>query len=428
MDPPRESFISGQRAEQGLPATTSNVASNHSTDSGYSSLSGTPKSPSSGNQVESVTADIQSIKPAASTPTFSLGLFKRKEKIAPILGEEIDEPTREKFNAIKPRFERLLLEHVRTWQRPGTEHQPMSTRPMMMGTSKEDASPHIVIFCQSEQKSLIRRFVKQDIVQALFETGNIGERPFRVVVVGNAPRLRFTVQVLADTPGRAPHRSSPTLCGRPISFLHSSGQTRNCTFGGIIKVLTRAGDVQLYGITAGHALHDLGTDIKPNEEDYKTGLNDGNIASDLEGDESDVELDLSPCWTSLPMKDETSGVQSWNFDAPVVIGTILNPANAQRHGTGAGSAKKYYDWALFETVEYEMNEIQLDRKAMITVTKREPGYTGTRPVYILSGSTDCKVGELRAEPGSILLGPGQEFVETYLVAVKRENGKPDYLT
>ncbi len=73
-----------------------------------------------------------------------------------------------------------------------------------------------------------------------------------------------------------------------------------------------------------------------------------------------------------------------------------------------------------------MNKLGFDNKANITLSKKLPGATGTRPVVMLSGS-GIKKGRLLAERGRILLGRGEEFVDSYMLIVDADLGMVAHL-
>ena len=306
----------------------------------------------------------------------------------------------------------------------------MATRLMMMGTSREDAGTHIAVFCQPEQRDLIQRFVKSDDVKSMCQPSEPGVPSFKVAVIGNAPRLRLQksfIDVVTDVAHTIPGAQVETLCGVPISFQHRSGQKMNATFGGIIKVLTKDGEIRHYGITAGHALQQFENEIPVTEEVGGAACEPSEPADGqkekpgLEADDSD-EIELDPFMINGPHRLETqTEPESWSFYNPVVLGSIIIHPTDESIPEGL-FPRQCYDWALFETAVYEMNKIPTDKKARIVLSKRSPGSTGNRSVFMIGGSHGLRTGQLSSGPSRILVGTGEEFVDAYLMTMDNMPG------
>jgi hypothetical protein len=148
------------------------------TDCGYSSQGGSP--------ADKVQPDpIRDRVPAFLFP-LSAQLHKRKTPFFDLAPKSSDT---DRFMAIRPQFERLLLEHVRKSQKKGQTHLPMSTRLVMMGSTKEDASPEIVILCHATQKSAIKKFAKKEIITSICQASDSEANPFGITVIGQAASL-----------------------------------------------------------------------------------------------------------------------------------------------------------------------------------------------------------------------------------------------
>ncbi|KAH8898846.1 hypothetical protein GQ53DRAFT_836861 [Thozetella sp. PMI_491] len=406
-------------------------SSNSSIDSGYSSQSAsTNGTPNTTPNSKLPAAKKTSISRDSPIPFPLTGLRKQKAAaVAPILDKEIDEPTRRRFAAIQPSFERLLLEHMRSSKRPGATYKPMSTRLVMMGVPGQDPSPYIVVFCQPEQRDSVRRFAKQGIVKDLCGEGEAGVRPLKVTVIGTAPRLRVAISVTADA-ARLGDAALRTLCGTPIRLIHPSGSKSTATFGGIVRILTATGEIRLYGLTAGHVLAGLEDLSATFSSDTCTGQQDNNVQPRLklasrpstklsddpdeeESDEgSDDDLDLNLSCEQLGM-DLESQSRPWAFVDSLELGTVIYPNLPL--SLNQDSFQHDYDWALFETNLYELNYLPSDRRARVVLTERTPGRTGNRAVSMISASAGVKRGQLLSEAGRIIIGSGEEFVDAYMV-------------
>ncbi|KAI0189563.1 hypothetical protein EV127DRAFT_105173 [Xylaria flabelliformis] len=393
------------------------------TDSGYASLSTTP-SEKSLDRSESI----------PRSPIISL-LFSKKKKVF-FSDKPTDQPTRDRFRAIQPSFEKLLLEEIRGHQKPGTRYKPISTRLAMMGVSENDAQPHIAIFCQPEQKRLIQAFVKKDIVVDIYRPKGPSAPAFEVVVFGNAPRLRFSksnTEVVTDA--RYLLATPETLCGIPISFQDPTGQRRNATFGGLIKVVTANGSIELLGMTAGHLVHQWDHD---SDEDMLDAINsqnalpaspsafeddDGSFVDDItdinetnEDEFNEYELDFVP-FGELPgaLIEDRTGL--WDFRNLTILGELIDISKDDT----ICSNGRYYDWAIFQPVPYRMNLVPANPKAELRICDKRPGAIESQPVIVLSSSTGCTAGTISSEPGRLLLG-GEEFIDAFMLTMSEGQG------
>jgi hypothetical protein len=212
-------------------------------------------------------------------------------------------------------------------------------------------------------------------------------------------------------------------------------------------MVSKSGHIVLYGITAGHALQDLGQPEQdlvlahlchggcsvPAQENEGIGIESSVVVKgehrehedESEDEDSDLDADLDP---GLFQSSDSAqqGSDAWSlpvthrkFEAPTVIGSVLKPLLVRSKDVPA----EYYDWALFETSEYAGNKIAFMNKASIRLSTRGPGNMGVRPVAIMSG-TGSKKGRLLPEPGRILVGPGEAFVETHMLTVDDPASKP----
>ncbi|KAI1077796.1 hypothetical protein F5B20DRAFT_572029 [Whalleya microplaca] len=380
------------------------------TDSGYSSQSTTPNE-----------KPLAKTKPnpfhAARIPSL---LFKKKK--VSFIDKEIDDPTRERFRTIQFHFEELLLRQMRAQQKPAM----------------------MVVLCQSTHENLIQVFVKQKIVTDICRPDVLGVPSFEVVVLGNAPRLHVAgldIEVITDPERIYARAHRNTLCGVPISFQDHGGQQQNATFGGIIKIVAANGEMKLFGMTAGHVLHQW-VHRETMQQDNMTFLEDhqpsalsreGILAHGNDTQSVDTyELDMDGIEVGVEQFADNNSHEailnvqdpSWEFKDITVLGHIVDTTKGDRRC----STRKCYDWALFQPTVYEMNQIPIngmEGKAQLSVARKRPGATGTRPVFVLSGSTGCKMGCLLSDPGRILLDDGAEFVDCFMVMVTDCSGIHD---
>lgn len=386
------------------PSSASTVTGFEGTkDSGYSSQSTTPSNYSSAG--------------GKNNNLFSSILFPQKK---PLFNVNVDEATEERFKIVQAHFEKLLLEYVREHQTVGAKYKPMSTRLIMIGTSSSDAVPHLVVFCQPKQKRLVEQFATSHIIKDICQPQDPGVPSFKIKVIGKGPKLRLKssqVEVTVDNDIPIWHRD--TLCGTPIQFMRLCDK-RNATFGGIIKVVTEKGDVKLYGITAGHAVEEW--DNNEFESSLEATDDHGDDTEQQTPEDSDMDMDLFMI-DIPPEVGSGDGKESWHFAEPLVLGSVITHASAATTDA-IHHNDQCYDWALFETSVYKSNHLPyylVPEIPEVVLSQREPGTTGDRSIYMISGS-GFKRGQLTSTPGRILLGSGEEFVTTYMLTIHDERG------
>jgi hypothetical protein len=363
--------------------------------------------------------------------------MKRKKHVT-ISQEKPDEAMKTRFATIQPSLEKLLLNRILASQKAGTKYKPIATRLIMMGEPGQKPSPHIVIFCQPEQKDIIQRLAKSEIIKDLCRPTEIGGSCFQISITDNAPRLRAAL-VSAEAARIAPSPQRTTMSGVPICLEVPGASVRKATFGGIIKLSFKgASDVRLYGITAGHMLLDLEDDSVADYEVVSQQMpNDGDeeiqqaaerseaddVTTDVGSEQTDVYLIEFYMVEPDIVQEMSEEVTAWDFGEPespekTLLGNVVSPENAEK-----GTQKCDYDWVLFETSEYELNKLPCDGKATIILTHKEPGNTDDRPIYMVSGSSGVKEGTLSSESGRILLGSGREFVDAYMITIDSGTGE-----
>ncbi|KAI5917053.1 hypothetical protein F4810DRAFT_94876 [Camillea tinctor] len=406
-----------QKAARSIPSRRPiGTTTDSFTDSSYSSQSTTPSRRQTG----------------CSSKPFTL--LHKKKNIC-LIEKPIDQKVRDRFKEVQPHFERLLLEEMRIHQKPGTRYKPMSMRLAMMGISVEDASPHVVVLCHPDHRGYVQAFVKKEIVVDIFQPRDSNVPSFEVAVIGNAPRLRLAVsniEVLTNAENILTEGIGNTLCGIPISVQHPNRQQKNATLGGLIKIVTAAGDIEVLGMTAAHAVHQDQDDndgvshlidIQEYEKSQTSSLisdlqettfrDDTEQYNEAEGD-TDIEEDDEVEYL-VPISEEPSeGIldaenELWKFVNPTPVGKVIEIPVDKRYNY------KDYDWALLQPIKYMMNHIPGDEwKAQLWVSQRRPGATGRTNVIVLSGIAGYKLASISAEPGRVLLG-GEEFVDSFMM-------------
>lgn len=399
------------------------IASDYGTDSGYATREGSRVSDTN------TPAPSDSGKSLGGSVSFlSLGKKLERKKKIPFPDLPIDPSATKRFVAIQPHFEKLLLEHVSKSQKRGARLSPMSTRLLMIGQSKEDAVAEIVIFCQREQHPSMKQFAKQETITKMCQSNIPGEQSFKIAVIPEAPRLRTMfvegeVMVVSDKI-LFRGREKESLCGARISLLGTSGQQRNATCGGLIKVVMENEKINFYGMTAGHVLHDLRDADDTGSSDAGTDneyIGDYDVVDD-DDDDDEFEIDLGPfmtrSFTNAHPPNPPAEFRAWEFENPLTIGRIIEPI------TLLSEAANSHDWALFKLVSangYWINTLPTGPDAKMTISNDAPGKTAGRPVYMIVGGT-VKKGSLSSSSSRILVGPSQVFVDAYTITFEGKDG------
>ncbi|KAH9884849.1 hypothetical protein F4778DRAFT_799423 [Xylariomycetidae sp. FL2044] len=249
--------------------------------------------------------------------------------------------------------------------------------------------------------------------------------------------------------------SGATLCGTTIYFEWPDGQRRKTTFGGIIKVVTSRGHIELYGLTVGHVLN-YGEETSATDS---TDMSDSTIPSGSSDQEeitdSQAAVTDSPTMTfegfnaptatenflldrclavirhptksptvkqsageediqDLPYpynSDTHEGVpeEEWSVIEPTILGRVYKTSDQM--------ARHLHDWTIFETSILEINRIPLGSQALLRLSTTKPGQTGSRSVWLVKSSGGYPSGQLLAWSAHLLLGHSGIFVETYLIKV-----------
>lgn len=423
---PHAIMTSGEPAGTSPLCVSSGANTESFNDSGYNTQATSPN----GRASESAKSSWYRSSPISS-------LFGKRE--IKLIAREVDELALERFKAIQPDFEQFFLVQIRANRRSGVRYAPMSIRVAMMGTSDEDARPYIVILCEASLKPLIQGLIKQDVIANLCEPGELGVPSFKIVVHGNAPRLRFSesdIDVVADTTCIYGRSRENTFCGIPISFRLPNGQRQHATFGGIIKVTTISGDIELLGMTAGHVLHQSDDDSKHTSSIESASIRDNQSDAlypeefqfhghDVQRtviyeDDDDIEVDIEPLTPSESSTSTLASSARWDFEHTTMLGNIIDvmESNGQRN------LRHNYDWALFRLTTYAMNYARTSqgRNELRNVSQRTPGTSGKRSIRMLSGSKGRRRGILMSEPGRILLDGSDEFVDSFMITINGKQG------
>ncbi|OPB36108.1 hypothetical protein A0O28_0108820 [Trichoderma guizhouense] len=379
----------------------------------------------------------------STIPTKTVPFPLPGEKNLLLFKREVVPATIARFNEIVPEIERLLVQYIRTANKlfsSTVSYRPMSIRYLVLGKSEADAKDCLVVFCPPSQCKRVKRFFdKHRAVKSLCEPPDLSAPSFRPVVKDLAPQLtvlqsgeeaqEFTGPTSIEVHCSSTPPSDKTLCGTPIRFTNHTGEARNGTLGGIIKLIHSDG-FELYGLTAGHGLLDW--------EDYPLPAGDWDSIDDDDDDSIDedmrelLELESSDGSISSPepeATDPSSGhpepkleemkiSETWAFEHSQKLGNIL--PRPKHHTKGSG---QYLDWALIEidASKHQPNYHPSLKSKNLELTAAQKRLTPAalgQPAIMIGGSQGCIPGTLSSLPARLMLGNGQSFVNAYTLSLQ----------
>jgi Ca2+-binding EF-hand superfamily protein len=208
------------------------------------------------------------------------------------------------------------------------------------------------------------------------------------------------------------------LCGKVVQFGVPADTTkpRYATIGGIIKVLTAEGVLELYAMTAGHIFTDADYQSNPGSPETLVADDEDDVSEAgsflLEDcEEFDLELnipELEPDDLELDLND-TEG--DWE-----ILGTVSGTSY------DVSKNKPNLDWALVMLAQTSLYRPNLFRVGIFGEVPqmlkgellRVPFYKidDGRYVIVYSGTSGVKQGFLSPLSSFIMLGPSQKFTET----------------
>ena len=393
-------------------------------DSGYATRWPSPGQTESCTEGERNTSILQKAIP--------FPLAKRKELL--VFKKEVDRGIIARFNEVIPEIERLLLSHIRSnrFFSSSTRHKPMAIRLMVLGKTESDAEECMVVFCSADLLKRVEQFFKKDpIVRDLCTPRDNTVPSFKVIVNAQPPRPRATFSDI-QVHCASSLSTDDTFCGTPIKFVNNTEEFRIATFCGIIKVTSSNGVFKLYGMTAGHTLLDweypeTETDHFVSGSTIHTSLDGENEAGvERPGDSVEDLMELGDSFvqvSAIPLhteQDETA--EAWLFPESQELGRVLQTSNCEAGVEDEG--KQYFDWALFELNTYRQNELRMAelsgnvRKHQLSLAseKLSPD-SPSQLVTVMGGSQGPKRGVLSKLPGRIIMGPGDAFINAYLLTL-----------
>ncbi|KAK6356848.1 hypothetical protein TWF718_001188 [Orbilia javanica] len=219
----------------------------------------------------------------------------------------------------------------------------MAWKVKVLGENESSKRPYIVILCDpASTKKLTKFFSKKEIKQQC--EGTEGLPPLPVLVIASTP-TRVAVDIL-EVFGREDVFLDTSLgCGESIKIVNG-GKAKMATLGGIVKV-TIGGEVQFYGITAGHI-------VEEDTDDEGVSIGDLSEASGSEAgpdDESSSETSSISTNTSSPDIHVPTEDGGCNFGWKK-IGHVAKPTTAMQ-----GLEDCNLDWSLVDIIDGERKKM-----------------------------------------------------------------------
>ncbi|KAF4451532.1 serine/threonine protein kinase [Fusarium austroafricanum] len=356
---------------------------------------------------------------------------QQRVSIRPI-AKPIDEQTARRANDVIEQMSRLLAEHMakskrRFLLRSNRQLPTMSIRPIMLGTTIEDAKVALVIFCSDESGAhhSIRKFLRMQLVKDLCLSSDGTTKMFDVHIFGASPSTRCGVKIGIPIPEQFLTPSEYTLCGTPIYFIKedTASQQVLATMGGLLQIDMPSSSKRIYGLTVAHGIHDLICDdhegiSTPNYMDESDDSSSTSSAmSDLLYHASEIEIDWG---VSVEAIDRSRSVEP-NISFP---NTILKEPIAYSALTNTTC---FRDWALFELpttqISSKPNMLVARGKAprSLSIPTSLPSGSSNRSVSIITRSSGIKDAVLSGCLSRILLKPGSEFVRAFNIELNQDS-------
>ncbi|KAK7992030.1 hypothetical protein PG988_000824 [Apiospora saccharicola] len=389
-------------------ATTSEADSDYSTQQPTSSLSSAISSRSSLSAVGRIAQHIKTKAPSKQDTKAS-----KSFDIAP------DQKTLDRFATVQALIEVPLLKHLSI---SGTKQYSMSIRLMVLGPSRAEAKPYMVILALQEQCKRIQKFLRKSSVRRIYHPADDSNTPcFEFLVYGRPPEhksgegetvayasfrdhdLSISPFTYCDTPitvthGRPPEQKSGegeivvyapfrdhdlsispfTYCGTPITVKHISGHEIRATLGGVIKVDGENGVTRLYGLTVGHVMEVNDAERSLSSIDYENERPSGSWSDSESSSDSDTGTDYSGnllidadlLLPSKPSKEplyEEPHIDPWSPIQSRRLGSIKRvfaKAPSRSENSPDEGPIRNLDWALIDMNNYAPNRLPSPSKTI----------------------------------------------------------------
>jgi hypothetical protein len=311
----------------------------------------------------------------------------------------------EHYNNIRPLIEAHVQKAVASVER-NSKHLGVCRK--MIGTDEATASLHVVVFCAHHLENVVNEVFAREWLRNLLKYDQ-STQPLGVLVIPDPPK-QVNASLDIDVCCRNTYTlEKRTYCGAPIIMRGHSGaskqrQTRQATFGGMIKVVYGDGGTRFYGMTAGHTVQELQHTPTTSETLVKDSCLEGRDAFDL---------------------------ADWISDGGV-LGHILD--SQRLPGVSANRARFSHDWALFgvqrplcNLAGHDVNDNLNDGSGsasytILTTQKPHSEDDLSAPVRLLGATEGNRRGELFDESARIWFAHSDCFVDAYMLGLTESTG------
>lgn len=322
---------------------------------------------------------------------------------------------------LKNRLESPLLKYVYKYKGEGQHRlSPIALRPVMLGTTLDDAKLWMVVLCDKSLEGRARKFLKQQWVYELCNLPGHNQTKIEIAVAGSVSPVSKILAQLPLNPDKS-RNNDWMFCGVPMCFFDAESHSiRMGTLGGPLHVSFNDGSSMLMGMTSGHVMQDFG-----GAGSNGPGVDNEESASDLESEPglsdrphvhggmtntSQVSLDFEQFKPADQIR-----ASLWESSSAML--PIVTSKNTEV------DTKKNYDWTLVKLNDMPLPNQQSrptgDEKPLQLPTMTVLERTEEVPVILLS-SEGRKPGYLCTMPARLQMYPGDSFVDTHLIRL-REN-------
>lgn len=326
-----------------------------------------------------------------------------------------------RYSDLKDRLESPLLKYVYKYKGEGQSSlSPIALRPVMLGTTLNDAKLWMVVFCDKSLEGRATKFLKQQWVCELCNLSGHNQTNIEILVAGSVWPVSKILAQLPLSPDKN-RNNDWTFCGVPMCFFDAESHSiRMGTLGGPLHVSFNDGSSMLMGMTSGHVMQDFGG----------TGSNGPGV----DNEESASDLESEPGLSDRPHihggMTNTSQV-SLDFEqfkpADQIRASLWESSSAMLPIVASKNTevdtKKNYDWTLVKLNDMPLPNQQSrptgDEKPLQLPTMTVLERTEEVPVILLS-SEGRKPGYLCTMPARLQMHPGDSFVDTHLIRLRED--------
>ncbi|VUC36627.1 unnamed protein product [Clonostachys rosea] len=284
----------------------------------------------------------------------------------------------------------------------------IAIKPRYIGTSEDDSKLCALFVCNKEAVKSVKSFLRRSNVRELLEV------KFRIQIIGGLNLVREdAVDVHLDLCS-AYVNPTASLCGLPI-VANVHDQSSSGTLGGVLMVTTSR--KMLYGMTAGHVVNIPSTLQAQDLLDSQNSAEDAcdypcfmNFESENCSDDDDQDDDMI-------LGPEDFADISIDEDPPFATRPSTQLGTIATHIEKSQPQIRNHDWDLVELPreKYLPNVLQNFAKIaedLDLVAPRATQLSSPKDVTVISSRSGLPKGVLRQANSSMIIGPGENFVDT----------------